>query len=135
MRIMSLERKAVVALVIHEGKVLVGKKKEGSEGKLSGKWHIPGETLEVEETDECGLVRGIMEEAGIKIKPENYLGTHIAEKGTRVNWYECTPLTVNIVAGSDLEEVRWVSFEDVIQFCSQGALSLWPQAIQEYFQK
>lgn len=132
---MSLERRAVVALVIHEGKVLVGKKKEGGEGRLSGKWHIPGKTLEEEESDEQGLVRGIMEEAGIKIRPERYLGTHMTGKDTQVNWYECTPLTVNIVTGSDLEEVRWVSFEDVIQFCSQDALSPWPQAIQEYFQR
>jgi len=42
---------------------------------MSGKWHVPGETLEDGETDEQGLIRGIMEEAGVEVRPGKYLGS------------------------------------------------------------
>ena len=132
---MSPERKAVAAIVAHEGKILIGKKRKGSEGMMSGKWHIPGETLRERETDEQGLIRGIMEEAGIKIKPGRYLGLHETPKGTVVNWYECESLTQDITAGSDLEEIMWVPFGEVAALCHKNAVSLWPREVLEYFQE
>ena len=60
-------KRAVVALVEHEGKILLGKKRQDSEGFFAGKWHIPGETMEDDETDEEALIRGMREEAGIEI--------------------------------------------------------------------
>jgi len=128
-------RRAVVAVVIHEGNVLLGRKKLGSEGMMSGKWHVPGETLEEGETDEQGLARGIMEEAGIKIRPGKYLGSHETPKGTIVKWYECEPLTWDITAGSDLEGVKWVPLGEVRSVCYKNDISLWPQEIFEYFQR
>ena len=124
-----------MAVVVHEGKVLLGKKKLDSEGTMSGKWHIPGETLETGETDEQGLIRGIMEEAGIEVRPGKYLGSHETPKGTIVKWYECKPLSTDITAGSDLEGVRWVPFVEVRNVCHENDISLWSQEIQEYFQR
>jgi len=128
-------RRAVVAIVVHEKKVLLGRKKLGNEGPMSGKWHVPGETLEKGETDEQGLIRGIMEEAGIEVKPGKYLGTHKTPKGKIVNWYECEPLTLDITADSDLEEVKWVPLGVARSVCHKNAISLWPQEILEYFQE
>lgn len=130
---MKQERKAVAAIVNYNGQVLLGRKLDGAEGFLSGKWHIPGETLEDEETDEEGLRRGIMEEAGIEIKVLRYLASHRTPKHTLVKWYECEPITYDIKAGSDLSEVRWVPREEVKGMCHDKAKSLWPQQIQEYF--
>lgn len=130
---MDLERKAVVALINYDGNILLGKKLDGAEGFLSGKWHIPGETLENGETDEEGLIRGIMEEAGIEIKVSKYLASHRTPKHTLVKWYECEALTYNIRAGSDLSGVRWVPKSEVIGMCNDRAKTLWPQQIQEYF--
>ena len=130
---MDLERKAVVALVNYNGNILLGKKLDGAEGFLSGKWHIPGETLEIGETDEEGLIRGIMEEAGIEIKVLRYLASHRTPKHTLVKWYECEALTYDIRAGSDLSEVRWVPKNEVMGMCHNRAKTLWPQQIQEYF--
>lgn len=129
------EKKAVVAVVPYEGMILVGKKKADSEGMMAGQWHIPGETLIGDETDEAGLIRGILEEASIQVKPGRYLGTHYSPKGTRVNWYECKPETTDIVAGSDLDEVKWVPFGEVMEVCDNDAIALWPQAILSYFQR
>ena len=130
---MDLERKAVVALVNYNGNILLGKKLDRAEGFLSGKWHIPGETLENGETDEEGLIRGIMEEAGIEIKVSKYLASHRTPKHTLVKWYECEALNYDIRAGSDLSEVRWVPKSEVIEMCHDRAKTLWPQQIQEYF--
>ena len=124
-----------MAVVVHERKVLLGRKKLDSEGTMSGKWHVPGETLEKGETDEQGLIRGIVEEAGIKIRPGKYLGSHKTPKGTIVKWYECEPLTPDITAGSDLEKVKWVPFGKVRRMCHKNAISLWPQEVLEYFQE
>ncbi|MBI2663625.1 NUDIX domain-containing protein [Candidatus Woesearchaeota archaeon] len=130
---MNLEKRAVVALVNYDGKILLGKKIDGAEGFLSGKWHILGETLENGETEEEGLKRGIMEEAGIEIKVLRYLASHRTPKHTLVKWYECKPLTYEIRAGSDLNEVRWVSKKEVIEMCHGKAKMLWPKQIQKYF--
>jgi len=100
---------------------------------MSGKWHIPGETLRERETDEQGLIRGIMEEAGIKVKPGRYLGSHTTEKGTKVNWYKCEPRSTDIKAGSDLEEVEWVPFDKVKSRCHADDISLWPEGILKFF--
>lgn len=127
------ERRAVVAVVPYDKLILVGKKKADSEGMLAGQWHIPGETLIEDETDEAGLIRGMLEEASIKVNPGRYLGTHYSPKGTRVNWYECIPETTDVVAGSDLEEVKWVPFGEVMEVCNSDAIALWPQAVLNYF--
>ena len=126
-------RRAVAALINFNGKILVGKKKKDAEGFLAGKWHIPGETLEDGENNESALIRGIKEEAGIEIQVVRYLGTHRTPRHTEVKWYECIPKTYNIVAGSDLEEIKWVSKKDVLNLCRVEAISLWPKEIKEYF--
>lgn len=124
-------KKAVVAIVKHEGQILVGKKVSGK-GYLAGKWHILGETLEEGESDEEGLKRGVMEEAGIKIHVLGLLASSKTPKHTSVNWYECEPLTFNIKAGSDLEEVRWMSKAEAKSMCSDEAKSLWPREVKDY---
>jgi len=132
---MKQNKKAVVALVNFNNKILVGKKREDTEGFLSGKWHIPGETLEDEEDDESALKRGIKEEAGIEIQVERYLGCHLTSRHTKVRWYECIPKTNDIKAGSDLSEVKWIAREEVLNMCADEAVSLWPKEIKEYFIK
>lgn len=131
---MNRERKAVAAIVLQAGKVLIAKKIECDNSILSGKWHIPGETLEENEDDFDGLKRGLKEEAGIELLAVRFLASHITPKGTTVNWYECIPLTgVDIRPGSDVGEVKWVSKCDVVKFCDSESRVLWPEKIKEYF--
>jgi len=66
-------QEAVVTIVENGNDVLLVKKAELPGHWFSGKWHIPGETLEDGESDNEGMLRGIMEEAGIEIEvPEKY---------------------------------------------------------------
>ena len=128
-----MNRKAVAAIVLQAGKVLIAKKIECDSSILSGKWHIPGETLKEKEDDLRGLKRGMKEEAGIELLAARFLVSHITSKGTTVNWYECIPLTIDIRPGSDVSEVKWVPKRDVVKFCDSESIFLWPEKIREYF--
>ena len=128
----SFGRRAVAGIVLdNSDNILIGKKREGSEGFLSGLWHIPGETLEKEENYEEGLIRGMKEEAGIDIKVQEYLGSHKTPKHTLVKWYKCSPKSLQISAGSDLREVRWVPIKEVFKLCSEAS-KFWPDSIKDY---
>ncbi|MBU0977664.1 MAG: NUDIX domain-containing protein [Nanoarchaeota archaeon] len=126
-------RKAVVGVVNYNGKVLVGKKKQYSNHFLSEKWHVPGETLEEGESFEEALVRGMLEGVGISVRVGKCLGEHETTTHKLVKWYECFSDTDDVHAGSDLQEVRWVSKEEVLDICSERAIGLWPSEIVGYF--
>ena len=127
-----MERKRAVAVIVeNNNKILMGKKKRGSSETLSGEWHLPGETVEDNETDEQAIVRGLHEEAGIEIEVIRFLDSHITPKGTLVNWYLCRSDNLNLIAGSDLEEVRWVTIPDVEKLSGLTAKSLWPEQVKK----
>lgn len=126
-------KKAVAAIVENDGKFLLGKKRSDSTGMLSGEWHIPGETVEGGESDREALARGIKEEAGIAAEIVRFICSHQTPKGTLVNWYLCKAGGVNLIAGSDLEQVRWVTADEVLALSGETARSLWPKEIQEMF--
>lgn len=132
---MNLKKKAVVAVIQHEGKILLGKKKKGGKSVVAGKWHVPGETLEEKETDEQAIIRGMMEEAGIEVKLGKHLGSRQVPGNFTTNWYECKPVTTNIVAGDDLVEIKWAPFEEILTICQKRITLLWPKGALEYFRK
>jgi len=51
-----------------------------------------------------------------------------------VNWYLCKTDNTNLVAGSDLEGVRWVLFEEVEELSGEIAKTLWPEEVKKIFQ-
>ncbi len=125
---------AIVALVEHEGKVLVGKKEKTLGHPLSEAWHIPGGSLKGCESDVEGLTREIWEEAGIKIRVKEFLGkVHVAETKTIAKWYLCEPLTHDLKYGDDLTDVKYVERSAVPSICSAKGVSLWPPKVLEYF--
>jgi|GEM_PF-629413 len=129
-------KRALAAIVNFEGKILVGKKKTFSNKFLAGEWHIPGETAKENETDEETLIRGIKEEAGINIKVGNYIASHLSPTSKKeVKWYECFADNENIIAGSDLEDAKFVAKSEVLNICSKKAYSLWPREIINYFKE
>ena len=126
---------AVIAIINYQDKVLIGKKKSNSEKFLRGEWHIPGETIEQEESDEEALVRGMREQTGVEIKVGRYIGSHITPSSKKeARWYECFSDTEKVIPGSDLERLKWVSKKDALDFCGTRAINLWPKEIIKYFQ-
>ncbi len=126
--------RAVAAVVNYEGKILLGKKRKDSPKVLAGEWHIPGETVEGNESDEEALLRGVLEEANLKIKVGRYLGSGISPTSQReVRWYECFSETEEIDPGSDLEDIKWVSRSEILNSCGPEEIERWPPEILEYF--
>jgi ADP-ribose pyrophosphatase YjhB (NUDIX family) len=127
-------KRAVAAVVMNNQNVLLGKKIEEPNSLLSGEWHLPGETVEGQETDEEALIRGIMEEAGIeKVEIVKFICSCRTPKGTLVNWYLCSSETTELIAGSDLEEVKWATLEEVLRLSGETAKSLWPEEVKKIF--
>lgn len=131
-----MERKKAVAGIVKNqaGKILLGKKIANSKKTLSGQWHLLGEAVKGEETDQETLTRGVREETGIKIEVLEFACSHITPKGTLVNWYLCQAKNTNLTIGSDLEEARWVSPDEVSQLCGETAQALWPKEVKRLFE-
>lgn len=66
----------VAALMRRQGKVLVGKRPEGS--SLAGRWEFPGGKIELDESPEEALGRELREELGVEaeIGPLKFAATH-----------------------------------------------------------
>ncbi|MBS3092735.1 NUDIX domain-containing protein [Candidatus Pacearchaeota archaeon] len=127
------QKRAVVAIVNYNDKVLLGKKRSDSSKFLAGKWHIPGENVEGNETDAEALIRGIREEAGIEIKIGQYLGDSLTPTShKKARWYECFASSDVVVPGSDLEDLKWVSKREVIEICKER-IPFWPKKAIDYF--
>ena len=125
---------AVTGIVNYNGKILIGKKRSNSKKFLAGQWHIPGETIESNESDEVALKRGFKQEADLEIIVGNYLCFSITPSSkTEVRWYECFSQTDKVNPGSDLEDVKWVCKQEVINYCGKRAINLWPKQIKNYF--
>jgi len=129
---METKRKDVAAIVSHNGRILLGRKRDDSTSFLRGLWHVPGETLEEGESFAGALQRGMLEEAGIKVTVGEYLGSSESPQHSEVRWYECFTEDPEVVAGSDLSEVEWVLPSEVVKRFEE-VMPKWPVRVKEYF--
>ena|SRR5271157_601738 len=124
---------AVVAIINYQDKILVGKKKSNSEKALAGQWHIPGETVIGNETDEEALKRGMKEETGLDIRVGKYLGSSVTPTNkSEARWYECFANTDKAIPGSDLERLVWIDKDTSLYYLPLSAISLMPTEVQGY---
>ncbi|MEK6914087.1 MAG: NUDIX domain-containing protein [Nanoarchaeota archaeon] len=130
-----MSRRAVVAVVNYNGKILLGKKNKNSKKFLAGEWHVPGENVEDNESDDEALIRGIKEEAGLEIVVGEYLGSHITNTGKEAKWYECFAESDKLIVGSDLEDAKFIPRNEVLIYCDRKAKDLWPEKIKDYFKQ
>ena len=123
----------VVAIVNYNGKILLGKKRSDSPKFFAGKWHVPGGTIEEGESDEIALIREIKEEANLNITVGKYLGENSSPTHRNLRWYECSAETDKAIAGSDLEDVKWVGKNEVLSSVDSRLVSLLSEDIINYF--
>jgi 8-oxo-dGTP diphosphatase len=112
----------VGAVIVHEGRVLIVKRKYDP---LAGQWSIPGGAVELGETLEASIAREMLEETGLEIEvgPVIEVFDRITrdEQG-RVRYhfvlvdYLCWPLGGALQAGSDVADAKFVDPADLAPY-------------------
>lgn len=108
-------------MVVHDGRVLLIRR---GKPPLRGRWVIPGGTVELGETLEAALVRELVEETGVRVRPLEVVTVfdRIERAGERILYhyvivdYLCAYLSGTAEAGSDAEAVAWVAPADLAAY-------------------
>lgn len=128
--------RAVVAIIEHEGNVLIGKKRTDVTHRLSDAWHLPGGRLESGEDELTALYREIQEETGLLTKPVEKLADCVTDdKRATLHFYRCSVVGGTLQAGDDLVDVRYIPKNAVIEFCDKRATSRWPKEVMQYLER
>lgn len=109
----------VGAIIIHEGKILLIKRKNEP---AKGLWTVPGGAVEIGESLQDAVLRETKEETGLDATSPELLDVvdqvDLDEKGRARYHYVIIDFFVhadqeNPVAASDAEELKWVKLHDV----------------------
>jgi len=109
----------VAAVVFHEGKVLLTRR-ENEPSK--GMWGIPGGVVEVGETVEEAVVREVLEETGVRVRPVKLITSYdsiVKDDGGRPRYhyvlieYLCEYLEGEPKAASDALDARWFPLDEL----------------------
>lgn len=94
---------------------------------MSGDWHIPWEK------EEEGLRREIQEETWIDMQiKKSFWEFFSSSSDIIIKWYLCYPIWGDLISWSDLEDLKFVSKQEVFSYCSDKALNLFPETVREY---
>ena len=90
---------------------------------LQGQWSIPGGLVETGETTREAVVREIREETGLTIEPIELIEVFeriLRDTNSRVQYhyvvidYLCRIVSGESRPGSDVSEIRWIAFHDLL---------------------
>lgn len=114
----------VRGIVKHDGRLLVGLKRRDDPHPLQGKWHFPGGRLEYDESPWRAVEREIEEETGYMVEAVELIDvvpkfliwpeeSGIPPQQTLHVIFACRLKGGNARPGDDVEEVRWITGEEV----------------------
>lgn len=114
----------VAGVVLHHGAVLLIQR--GRE-PMRGDWSLPGGALELGETTAEGVVREVLEETGVRVRPVALVATLdriVRDTGGAVQYHYvlvdwcCVPEAAGqteLVCGDDALDARWVPLTELTQ--------------------
>jgi ADP-ribose pyrophosphatase YjhB (NUDIX family) len=108
----------VGAIIVENDRVVLVKR---GHPPLAGEWSIPGGVLEVGEMLREAVMREAREETGLTVEPGEILGVYdrVIRDGGRIRYHYvlidflCQRVSGELQPGSDADEVRWFSQEEV----------------------
>ena len=112
----------VGAIIVHEGKILLEKRKSAP-GK--GKWSVPGGLVELGESIEQAVIREVKEETGLEVEEPRLIDVvddvNLDEKGAVKYHFVIVDYVINVIRGipkaaSDAEDLKWVPFSEVEEY-------------------
>lgn len=110
---------AVKALILHEGKVLILRRRQFDSHK-AGAWDLPGGRLEVGENPYDGLKREIKEEINIGADIICPLDVHHFVRDDKqtitMMIFLCKPHSMDITLSEEHDDFKWVPLEDKTAF-------------------
>lgn len=77
-----------------------------------GLWSVPGGRVEPGENDASALVREMLEETGLRVRPGRLVG-RVHRGHFLISDYACAVLDGTLQAGDDALEARWCSLADL----------------------
>ncbi|WP_341502011.1 NUDIX domain-containing protein [Gallaecimonas sp. GXIMD4217] len=103
-----MPREAVVAVIVHQGKVLVIKRAKGLPG--GGHWTPPAGRVEPGEAQAAALVREVWEELGLTVRPLRRIWQCMADGADyQLHWWLADYLCGTLhLAGDEVAEARWI---------------------------
>lgn len=98
------------AVVDDQGRLLAIRRRD------NGHWEPPGGVLELDETIEAGVVREVLEETGLTVRPERLSGVYKnMERGIVALVFQCSVVEGARASTAEAVEVRWLTPGEVTE--------------------
>ncbi len=108
----------VKGLITHKGQILIGQKEEDEDHPIGGEWHILGGHLEHGEQPEEAMKREAKEETGLEVEVHQVIDVMTWSNRNKALsvLYHCEASSSNAEAKDDLQELKWVSPDEIKDF-------------------
>ena len=96
------------AIINQDGQLLAVRRRD------NGHWEPPGGVLELDETIQAGLVREVLEDAGLRVEPEALTGVYKnMRRGIIALVFRCRIIRGEPHATNEVQEVAWLPPHEV----------------------
>jgi 8-oxo-dGTP pyrophosphatase MutT (NUDIX family) len=109
----GLERRGVVAVIRRGERLLVIRRSQSV--VAPGAYCFPGGAIEAEETEENALVRELVEELGVSVRPVRRIWSNDTTWNVKLSWWlvEAEPTCEYLPNPVEVESVHWLTVEEM----------------------